>query len=59
MLVDERDRMPIGPISIIAHDGRILTGADLHLVHPEDLGLRADGTRATPARKPDLKVVAS
>ena len=32
VLVDERDRLPIGPTSILSHDGRILGPADLHLV---------------------------
>jgi DNA-binding HxlR family transcriptional regulator len=52
VLVDERDRLPIGPVSILAHDGRILGPADLWLVRPSDLGKRADGTRA--ARGADL-----
>ncbi|MFL0355527.1 winged helix-turn-helix transcriptional regulator [Erythrobacter sp. GH1-10] len=47
VLVDERDRLPIGPVSILAHDGRILDHTDLRLVRPEDLGKRADGTIAT------------
>ena len=59
VLVDELDRLPIGPVSIVAHDGRILTGADLHLVRPEDLGVRADGTRAETGKRPALKAVAS
>ena len=46
VLVDEQDRLPIGPVSILAHDGRILGPADLWLVKPENIGLRADGTRA-------------
>ena len=49
VLVDERDRLPIGPVSILAHDGRILDHHGLWLVRPEDLGKRADGTTATPA----------
>jgi DNA-binding HxlR family transcriptional regulator len=48
VLVDERDRLPIGPVSILAHDGRILGAADLALVRPENLGKRADGTVALP-----------
>lgn len=47
VLVDEQDRLPIGPVSILAHDGRILGPADLWLVKPENVGLRTDGTRAT------------
>lgn len=48
VLVDELDRLPIGPVSILAHDGRILGPQDLWLTRPEDLGKRADGTFATP-----------
>lgn len=48
VLVDERDRLPVGPVSIIAHDGRILNHQDLWFVRPEDLGKRSDGTLATP-----------
>ena len=44
--VDEQDRLPIGPVSILAHDGRILGPADLWLTKPDKVGLRADGTRA-------------
>lgn len=49
VLVDELDRLPIGPTSILAHDGRILGARDLRFVKPDDLGLREDGTRAKPA----------
>ena len=49
VLVDERDRLPIGPTSILSHDGRILGPADLALVERSNLGLRADGSRAQPA----------
>jgi len=48
VLVDERDRLPIGPVSILAHDGRILGPQDLWLTRPTDLGKRADGTIAAP-----------
>ena len=47
VLVDERDRLPIGPTSILSHDGRILGPQDLHLVERRNLGQRADGTTAT------------
>ena len=50
VLVDERDRLPIGPTSILSHDGRILGPADLHLVERANLGLRADGTKAKPGK---------
>lgn len=42
VLVDERDRMPIGPVSILAHDGRILTHEDLWLTRRENVGKRPD-----------------
>lgn len=48
VLVDEHDRLPIGPVSILAHDGRILGAQDLWLVRPENLGKRADGSIAAP-----------
>lgn len=47
VLVDEKDRLPIGPVSILAHDGRILGHEDLWMVRREDLGKRADGSIAT------------
>lgn len=47
VLVDELDRLPIGPVSIVSHDGRVLTGMDLRFVERADLGKRADGTHAT------------
>ena len=46
ILVDERDRQPIGPTSILSHDGRILSPAELNLVVPEKVGIRADGTKS-------------
>lgn len=46
VLVDEHDRLPIGPVSILAHDGRILTHKDLWLVKRENVGKRADGSMA-------------
>lgn len=48
VLVDERDRLPIGPTSMLSHDGRILGPQDLWLVERSNIGLRADGTRAQP-----------
>lgn len=48
VLVDEIDRLPIGPVSILAHDGRILGPEDLRLTERENLGVRADGTTAVP-----------
>jgi len=49
VLVDENDRLPIGPVSILAHDGRILTHQDLWLTEKENVGVRADGSRAVPS----------
>ena len=46
VLVDERDRLPIGPTSILSHDGRILGPHDLALVERSNLGKRADGSQA-------------
>ena len=45
VLVDEIDRLPIGPVSILSHDGRILTHKDLWMTRPENVGIRADGSR--------------
>lgn len=41
VLVDERDRRPIQPISIRAHDGRVLTHHDLCWVALADLSVAA------------------
>jgi len=49
VLVDELDRLPIGPVSILSHDGRILSHKDLWLVNRPNVGIRADGTRASAA----------
>jgi DNA-binding HxlR family transcriptional regulator len=49
VLVDTRDRLPIGPVSILAHDGRVLSHEDLWMVRREDLGKRPDGSTAIPA----------
>lgn len=46
VLVDQRDRLPIGPVSILAHDGRILDHEGLWLVKRSDLGKRPDGSVA-------------
>jgi len=48
-LVDERDRLPIGPVSMLSHDGRILDHSDLNLIKSVDVGKRPDGTTARPA----------
>lgn len=47
VLVDTHDRLPIGPVSILAHDGRILSHHDLWLTERENVGKRADGSQAT------------
>lgn len=51
VLVDERDRLPIASVSILAHDGRILGHEDLALIDKGDLGKRKDGTTAQSHRK--------
>ena len=38
VLVDERDRLPIGPVAITAHDGRMLDKHDLRFVDRSELG---------------------
>ncbi|MGB3470709.1 MAG: helix-turn-helix domain-containing protein [Erythrobacter sp.] len=48
VLVDEHDRLPVGPVSILSHDGRILGHTDLNLIKRNDVGKRADGTVANP-----------
>lgn len=49
VLVDERDRLPVGPVSMLSHDGRILDHLGLNLVKRQDVGKRADGTIAQPS----------
>ena len=49
VLVDEIDRLPIGPVSILSQDGRILNHQDLRLVARSSIGIRADGSHATSA----------
>lgn len=48
VLVDERDRMPIGPVSILAHDGRILSHEDLWMTMRENVGKRPDHPEFIP-----------
>ena len=38
VLVDERDHMPIGPVSMLAHDGRVLGPHDLCLIDRASVG---------------------
>ena len=47
VLVDEIDRLPVGPVSMLSHDGRILDHTGLNLVKRADVGKRADGTVAS------------
>lgn len=49
VLVDELDRLPIGPVSMLSHDGRVLDHMGLNMIRRADIGRRADGTIATPA----------
>ena len=37
VLVDERDRLPIGPIAILSHDGRILDHTSLNMIARKNL----------------------
>ncbi len=39
VLVDDRDRQPIGPVAILAHDGRILDLHDLCMVDKARVGV--------------------
>jgi DNA-binding HxlR family transcriptional regulator len=50
VLVDERDRLPVGPVAMLSHDGRILDHTGLNLVQRADVGKRADGSVANPAQ---------
>ena len=39
VLVDERDRLPIGPVTITAHDGRVIDKHDLCFVDKSQVGV--------------------
>lgn len=39
VLVDERDRLPIGPVTITAHDGRAIDKHDLMFVERDQVGV--------------------
>ena len=39
VLVDERDRLPIGPVTITAHDGRVIDKHDLCFVDKSQVGI--------------------
>jgi len=47
VLVDELDRLPIGPVSILSHDGRVIDHHGLNMIRRADIGKRTDGTTAT------------
>lgn len=53
VLVDEQDRQPIGPTSILSHDGRILAPADLILVERQQVGIRPDGSASSRSSELD------
>ena len=57
VLVDEQDRLPIGPVSILSHDGRILNHHDLNLVDRDTVGQRPDGTQCCAADSAPLQRV--
>lgn len=57
VLVDDYDRLPVGPVSVLSHDGRILGHTDLNLVKRDDVGKRADGTVASVRGKLDKGTV--
>ncbi len=46
VLVDERDRLPIGPMTITAHDGRALDKHDLIFVDKSEVGVTSAPVRA-------------
>ncbi|MBS0254282.1 MAG: helix-turn-helix transcriptional regulator [Proteobacteria bacterium] len=43
VLVDTRDGLPVAPIAVLAHDGRVLSKGELHWAHRADLGKPAEG----------------
>ena len=47
VLVDDRDRLPIGPVPIVAHDGRTLRPRDLRMIDKSQVGV----TDSETARK--------
>src|SRR3546814_14360004 len=50
VLVDARDRRPIGPIEVRAYDGRVLTKQELIWSLPEDVADDAAEVRAAECR---------
>lgn len=45
VLVDERDRLPIGPVTITAHDGRVIDKHDLIFVERDRVGIVPEAPR--------------
>jgi DNA-binding HxlR family transcriptional regulator len=45
VLVDERDRLPIGPVTITAHDGRVIDKHDLCFVDKSRVGIPPEAER--------------
>lgn len=50
VLVDERDRLPIGPVTITAHDGRVIDKHDLCFVDKSMVGVPCATTAPLRAR---------
>ena len=48
VLVDDKARLPVGPVSMLSHKGRILDHTGLNLIKRADVGKRVDGTIAEP-----------
>ena len=46
ILVDERDRRPIGEVAVVAHDGRVLRKTDLIWALPQDVARDPDQMQA-------------
>ena len=46
VLVDERDRLPIGPVSMLAHDGRVLDYKGLRMVDKSKVGVLSEVLQA-------------
>jgi DNA-binding HxlR family transcriptional regulator len=53
VLVDDDDRLPIGPVSILSHDGRTLRHQDLRLIDRTQIGHREDGSIAKAGSQND------
>lgn len=51
VLVDERDKQPIQPVSIRAHDDRVLGAGDLRWMHAEEIRLLGDIKEDAPTEK--------